>query len=57
MLPFLDRWNKKDVTPICHDENDLTGITPLIGMNQDVLEPTILYRQNDLLERDAAPGF
>jgi len=52
---FLDRWNKEDVSPIGHGQHDLTGITPLIGMDQDVLESTFLYRKNDLLERDATP--
>jgi hypothetical protein len=51
---FLNRWNQKDVLPIGHDEYDLPGITPLIGMDQDVPEPTCLNCKNDFLERNTS---
>jgi len=54
---FLDRWNKDDILSIDHDQHHLTRIPPLVRMDQNILEPAFLHRENDLLERDAAAGL
>jgi len=54
---FLDRGDKKNVAAIGHNQHDLSRISPLVRVDQDVLEPVFLDREDDLLEGNAASGL
>ena len=53
MIIFLGRGNKEDIFSIGHDEHQLSRVSPLIRMDQNVLKPAFLDHQDNFLKRDA----
>lgn len=57
MRALLDRGDEKRIASIGHNQNNLPRISPLIRVDQNVLEPIFLYRKNDFLEGDPTPDL
>lgn len=54
---LLDRMDKKNIVTIGHNQHYLSRISPLVRVDQNVLEPVFLDCENDFLEGNAAPGL
>jgi hypothetical protein len=54
---LFDRRDKKNIVAIGHNEHNLTRVSPLVRMNQDVLYAVSLNRSNDLFKGYATPNL
>jgi len=57
MRSLFDRRDKKNITTIGHDQHDLARVSPLVRVNQKVLEAIFLDCRNHFFKGYAAPGL
>src|SRR4029077_17986329 len=57
VIGFLfDRRDKKNIVAIGYNEHNLTWVSPLVRVNQNVLQAVFLNRSNDFFKGYAAPN-
>jgi hypothetical protein len=54
---LFDRRDKKNIVAIGYNEHNLTWVSPLVRVNQNVLQAVFLNRSNDFFKGYAAPNL
>ncbi len=57
MCFLFDRRDKKNIVAIGYNEHNLTWVSPLVRVNQNVLQAVFLNRSNDFFKGYAAPNL